>query len=346
MLTGGAAVATQGWPAVLGGAGAPAAAQDVGARTAPVTDPPLTQASKEPGKAAHSSTPSDHPTSPLDRALKRAAKNAENTAKKPIPGKLFRLLPPTTEITFRVATINVLGDSHTGRGGNKPGYGSGVARMGSMSQILRAQSLDIIGLQEFEQPQKVAFTRNNPSWSVFTGTERGHDSIAYRADVWDLVDSGTGTIPYFHGRPTPMPWVTLSHRETGQVVSFISIHNPTSNKHRGNNAASRAEATRREVAMVRLLADKGPVFLVGDFNERAEAFCMVTGGGDIIAANGGSQGGSCAPPAAAGIDWIFGTSDITFSDYVRHDETRARGASDHPLVVAQVTVDGILPTSR
>ena len=79
------------------------------------------------------------------------------------------------------------------------------------------------------------------------------------------------------------------------------------------------------------------------FNERGEAFCMVTGSGDIVAANGGSTGGSCAPPPGAGIDWIFGTSDVTFSDYVRYQDGFVQRTTDHPVIEARATITEPLP---
>ena len=86
---------------------------------------------------------------------------------------------------------------------------------------------------------------------------------------------------------------------------------------------------RQEIALVdSLKAQTGyPVFLTGDFNEREEAFHRVTGGGAAVAANGGVSGN-------VGIDWIFGTPDVTFSDYVRDNSTIAR-ISDHPLIDAR-----------
>lgn len=271
------------------------------------------------------------------------ARAAELKAKRQKAERLAaRRAAPTT--TFRVASINALGDSHTRAGGNKPGYASGPARVHGLLGLLAAHQVDVVGLQEFEIPQRATFNHLAGAWDVFTGTERGHDSIAYRTDVWEYVTGGTGTIPYFRGNPAPLPWVTLRHRDTGREVSFISVHNPTSNAQRGNNAAFRAEATRREIALVRDLAQNGnPVVLVGDFNERSEAFCMVTGGGDIGAANGGSVGGSCAPPPQAGIDWIFGTTDVDFSEYVRQQGGLVARTTDHPVVVASATVTTPLP---
>jgi hypothetical protein len=321
LLTGGAAVAAaQGWiepaksPASID---RPPAVQDI------VAAPPELKR--------------DGPTA-AEKRRARLADIAERQAHK----KKQKAPSPTT--SFRVASINTLGDSHTGGGGNKSRYASGPERTHNLVSILGSQAIDVAGLQEFEVPQKATFNNIAPAWDVFTGTERGHDSIAYRTDVWEYVTGGTGTIPYFHGNPVPMPWVTLRHRATGREVSFISIHNPTSNPQRGNNAGARAEATRREIAMVRSLAANGnPVLLLGDFNERDEAFCMVTGGGDIGAANGGSLGGGCAPPPNIGIDWIFGTTDIDFSEYLRHQDALVARTTDHPVIVARATITEPLP---
>lgn len=355
VLTGGAAFASQRWSSPLprlgadgGGTVAEAVVVDPGTTLEPspgATRPPERTPAPTPPLAA---TPpvAPGPTVPgvhLERKPRRAplAGDAETLARTYGPVGHG----PTT--SFRLATVNVLGDSHTRAGGNKRGYDTGATRMRELVGILESQDLDVIALQELEQPQKVAFRRSAPGWSLFTGSARGRDSIAFRDDVWEQVRGGTGTIPYFHGNPVPMPWVTLRHRATGREVSVLSIHNPTSNPRRGNNAGARAEATRREVAMVRTLAEGGnPVLLLGDFNERSEAFCAVTALGDIVAANGGSNGAGCAPPAHAGIDWIFGTADIDFSDYARHEQARLRRVTDHPVIVARATISEAIPGSR
>ena len=58
----------------------------------------------------------------------------------------------------------------------------------------------------------------------------------------------------------------------------------------------------------------------------------VSNGDDIQAANPGEDTGPCSPPALMGIDWIFGTSDLVFSDY-RRVSTRS---SDHPMLVTSI----------
>jgi hypothetical protein len=73
---------------------------------------------------------------------------------------------------------------------------------------------------------------------------------------------------------------------------------------------------------------------MGDFNEREEAFCAVTRSAPAVAANGGSAGPPCVPPATTGIDWIFGTKNIAFSNYRRLRGGLISQATDHPVIVA------------
>jgi hypothetical protein len=77
---------------------------------------------------------------------------------------------------------------------------------------------------------------------------------------------------------------------------------------------------------------------MGDFNEREEAFCAVTRRAPAVAANGGSAGPPCRPPANIGIDWIFGTQDIAFSDYRRLRGGLIGRATDHPVILADAEV--------
>ncbi len=246
--------------------------------------------------------------------------------------------PPAA--VFRPATLNVLGDSHTARGGNKPGYGSGTARMNGAVGLLNQHGVDLVALQEFELVQKGAFNRiTGASWDFHSGSARARDAVAWRTATWELVEAGARNVPYFGGEIIPMPWVLLRHRETGREVYAMSLHNPTSNPRRGNNARFRAAATNIQIALARELGASGrPVLVMGDFNETGVAFCRVAGAG-LVAANGGS-GSPCSPPPAMGIDWIFGLGDLVFSGYARIGGGRV---SDHPLVVSTATHGGPLP---
>lgn len=304
-----------------------------------LSDDPATPAPEAPAAVG--------PTDPADHAQPLTQFNTPKMRTRRAAAEAAAALAAFPPATFRAATLNVLGASHTAAGGNKPAYRSGDARMVGAVNLLRSYDISVAALQEFEDTQKGAFDRlTGDSWSRFAADSKARDSVVWRTDTWDFRDAGTVSIPYFRGNPAPMPWVLLQHRQTERYLVAISVHNPTSNARRGNNQVHRTRATNIQIDLVRNALQNNPgvpigVLLMGDFNEKAEAFCQVTEGGDIIAANGGSNSPStaCAPPAGAGIDWIFGAGGISFSDYQRVDGPAINAITDHPFVVATTTLD-------
>jgi hypothetical protein len=337
--TGVAALAAWGEP--FGGADDAMTAAELPSDDAP-TAPLTTSGTPTPTESTDpTGTPSSGPSKEKkqERALEKARRKRES-ALADLAEKMAEQARVVDPAVFRTATLNVLGDSHTGSRGNKPGYASGSTRMGGAVALLRNHDVDVVALQEFESVQKGAFSRiAGGTWDYYVANSRARDAVAWREDTWELLEAGTRNIPYFRGNPAPMPWVLLKHRETGREVYFISLHNPTSNAQRGNNAGNRIAAMNIQVALSQELNASGrPVVLMGDFNERGEAFCRITAGG-LIAANGGTAS-PCIPPSGAGIDWIFATPEVGFSEYAR---IGAGGVTDHPLIVATATYDDPLP---
>jgi endonuclease/exonuclease/phosphatase family metal-dependent hydrolase len=253
--------------------------------------------------------------------------------------------PEIAPTAFRVASFNVLGHSHTSGGGNKPGYAAGPTRMRMAVQILRNYRADLIGFQEFEPIQNASFMRlTGGSYGTYPGMKLGRPgvrrTIAWRTDTWELVQASTVSTPYFRGNRVPTPYVLLENKKTSQRVWVINVHNPTSNAKRGNNARWRAVSKQIQTNLVNRLHDQTdyPVILMGDFNERAEAFCAVTSRAPMRASNGGSTGGGCRVPGDLGIDWIFGTTDLEFTSHLRTRSGLVARASDHPIVVADALV--------
>lgn len=277
------------------------------------------------------------------QALQLRKKVQEKSGKRKRHKKAADALPP---LTFRIASLNVLGASHTSRSGNKPSYRDEAARMGIVVGVLRSQGVDVVGFQELESSQFSAFrNRMGSGWSVYPGMSLGtrgvRNSVAWNTSVWQAVETHTTTIPYFHGNRVLIPYVKLRNPATGREAWFISVHNPTSNARRGNNQRWRNIATNIERnLMMRLHADGTPVFLSGDFNERNEAFCKMTVGSRLQSASGGSGGPPCLLPPNLGIDWIFSSPDVAFSNYLRYQTPYEQRATDHPLVRADATLSG------
>ena len=70
----------------------------------------------------------------------------------------------------------------------------------------------------------------------------------------------------------------------------------------------------------------------------AAFFCRFLPPTGFVAAVGGSTSGGCNPPARMPVDWVVGSPDVTFSDYVIDESTVNRRISDHFYISATATV--------
>lgn len=274
----------------------------------------------------------------LNRSVKRFRAAQRRLAKRVSQQLEARSQP----VSFRVASFNVLGDSHTGPGGNKPAsYPDAGPRMDMAISMLRSNGIDVVGFQEFESTQHNMFTARAGEYSLYPGLSLGTKSvrfnIAWRSSMFRLVEAHTLSIPYAGGSRIEMPVVLLESTSTGRRAWFANFHNPADTPRLGNNARWRAEAAGIEVShLTALHAEDGtPVIVTGDFNERAEIFCRFTAGGVFSSASGGSTGASCAPPPSMQVDWVFGSTGVAFDGYAVSDAGRA---SDHAMVHAGATL--------
>jgi endonuclease/exonuclease/phosphatase family metal-dependent hydrolase len=256
--------------------------------------------------------------------------------------------PSELPATSRVASFNVLGDSHT-RTGRKASMGSGVERMRRTVKILDKRELDLVGFQEMQRVQVQEFLRlRTTEWGIYPGlvlTPRdGENTIAWRRSVWTLVEVDTQTIPYFNGRTREMPILLLQHNATGEQVYVMNVHNPATNRRVGNQDYWRDQAMAIEAAKVNEMkaASQIPILVLGDMNEREDVFCYFGQQARLRAANGAgykaNAKGCLPPPRPMSVDWIFGTKDVAFSDYAALRTTRIERTTDHPVVVATATL--------
>ena len=274
----------------------------------------------------------------LERSVRRFRAAQRRLAQR-VSKQLERRSAP---VEFRIASFNVLGDSHTGPGGNKPAfYPDGSARMNMAIATLRNNGIDVVGFQEFEASQYGMFASRAGEYSLYPGLSLGDKSvrfnIAWRSSAFTLVEAHSISIPYAGGSRIEMPVVLLESTTTKRRAWFANFHNPADTPSLGNNARWRAEAAGIEIAHLTALHEQDgvPVIVTGDFNERDEIFCRFTAGGIFSAAAGGSTGGSCAPPPSMQVDWIFGSTGVAFDGYAVTDTGRA---SDHAMVHAQATL--------
>jgi endonuclease/exonuclease/phosphatase family metal-dependent hydrolase len=239
-----------------------------------------------------------------------------------------------------IATFNVLGNSHTKAEGKLPEMAAGKVRLRKALKLLDRAQVSVVGLQELQRPQAQEFERVADGWQLFHSAADSENAIAWQPKLWEQVKTRTVGVPYFNGSERRMPVVKLRHLKTGRAVWFINVHNPADTPQFPGQDDHRAAAIKIEAALVKELSrGKAPVVLMGDLNLKAEAFCYFTESGLLQSATGESREEPCQDPAYDGIDWIFGTKDLTFSgwDVRRDDEVKA--ASDHPLVSVNLTFE-------
>jgi len=261
-------------------------------------------------------------------------------------------IPPSSSaappiLDFTLSSFNVLGSSHTfGTGkGKKSGMAPGVVRARWAAELIGRHGAEVVGFQELQSNQ-LAILRRHTNMEFFPGSSMrradSENSIGWRRDRWVAVETRTVTVPYFNGNGRQMPYVRLRNRATGLEAWFANFHNPADTRRFPGQQRFRSRAVNVEVALAnRLIRETHtPVFITGDMNERDDYFCRLTGGAPMVAARGGSNSGVCRPESPRGVDWIFGSKGVTFTDYLEDRSETVERTSDHPMLVARVRLLG------
>ena len=108
---------------------------------------------------------------------------------------------------------------------------------------------------------------------------------------------------------------------------------------RSSDTDSRRESTEREPRRQLRAGTKLPVVFMGDFNDRREIFYCKMRSKEQYSSSVWWQlqdPSTCTLPRRAGIDWIFGSPDLSFTGYLKLDGGLVDEASDHPLIVSRV----------
>lgn len=237
-----------------------------------------------------------------------------------------------------VASFNTLGASHTT---NSTRYATAAVRTPKQLALLNSFGVDVVGLQEFQAPQRKVFVQSAGStFGIFPddetlATTSGYglteNSIIWRTSRMEFVEGYLMDVQYFTGT-RKMPVVLLRQRSTGRTAWFINVHNPASGVGYGDQTAHRRSAIATERAkIIELRATGRPVFLTGDFNDRTAAFCPLTTGMLTITPDS-IPSMTCAPPAKMGIDMIFTAGPARFTRYARDWKPKDLRLTDHPIV--------------
>ena len=165
----------------------------------------------------------------------------------------------------------------------------------------------------------------------------GTNSIVWRTERFNVLQTETIGIPYFGGHPVQMPYVLLQEKGSGQKIWFANFHNPADVHGKAGHWRASALAIEADLAK-QLGADGTPVVMTGDFNDRAEFFCPFTARAPFMKSASGATGGPpCNVPRGASVDWLLGSSTVSFAQYQAIDGGVVDRITDHPVIVADAT---------
>ncbi|CAN5526320.1 hypothetical protein BH11ACT8_BH11ACT8_27640 [soil metagenome] len=262
-------------------------------------------------------------------------------ASTPAPARLERTRARREgPLTFRLATLNTLSNSHTRPGADSDQYGPSRMRADWTVQALLNNGIDVAGLQEQDGGQLATILEGaSGQLASFPAPEAGdlnvETSIVWNAAEYVAVETGV-VRTQFIARTLARPVVKLRQVATGREFWVVDIHNAPN-----DYQSKRNKAVNQQLAKIRELEQTGlPVFYVGDFNEKATVFCKVLNGTGLVSASGGrlARNGSCVPPRYMRIDWLFGSAAAQWTGYAVEQPPLVRLSTDHHMVMADVTV--------
>ncbi|MDP2775627.1 MAG: endonuclease/exonuclease/phosphatase family protein [Nocardioides sp.] len=244
--------------------------------------------------------------------------------------------------SFVLTTFNILGSQHSAPGGPAAHFAPGRIRTEWAAPLIASYGSSVVGLQEIQRDQLSALDRAlGGAWEFWPGAALGGQgvpqSLMWKSSVWSPTFKGSITVP-FMGKTRPQPVVRLQHAETGREIYVLNVHNSPRDAQGREDERDKAMAIEAQ-AIRELRKDGIPVFLVGDLNEKEEAFCYFSANAGMISASGGSySAGSCRAPRPIRVDWIFGTPDISFSGFRLDTGPEVRRITDHAVLTTTVSV--------
>jgi alpha-tubulin suppressor-like RCC1 family protein len=249
--------------------------------------------------------------------------------------------PRRAPFSFRLASINVLGNGHSKPYAHDDRFGPSRMRADWTAQALITNRLDVAGLQEPTAGQlQGILTAARGRYAAYPGPGAG--DLAVEAPlVWDTRKyeaTKTMTIrTQFIARVLKRPVVRLKDRATGREFWVMNVHNAP-----WDYQEKRNKAVKVQIAKIQELEQSGlPVFYIGDFNEKRTILCKVLKRTGLISPYGGriNQQGKCVEPRQRmRVDWIFGSGIANYSGFAYSRPPLVRLSTDHWVPVVNVQV--------
>lgn len=210
----------------------------------------------------------------------------------------------------------------------------GLSRASRAAHQVRRTRRGVVSFEEVAADQYRLLHSRLPGYSFYPRRKLGTFSsalqIAWKAKLYRVIRTGAIYRPFL-GKPRAIPWVELKDRATQRRFFVISVHNSP-----GGREKERDISTHKEIRLINRLQGRqvGPVFVLGDVNERIE-FCRKVAAATEQMSMDGTRKHPCPDPDGGRNDWMLGTDrGERFNDFKKV----FNHISDHPMVLANVWV--------
>ncbi len=247
---------------------------------------------------------------------------------------------PGGPLSFRLATMNTLGNHHTRPFADADRFGPSRVRADWTAQMLLNNGIQVAGIQEQDAGQLAAIIAGSEGRFASYPEPSAGDLGVESTIIWDTTDFEaleTRTIrTQFIARVLPRPIVKLRQLSTGKEFYVMGVHNAPN-----DYQAKRDKATNKQLAEIQKLQETGlPVFYVGDMNEKKTILCKTMERTGLVSASGGrlKPNGTCVTPKLMRVDWIFGPAQTQWGGFEFSKPPLARLSTDHWVPVVDVVV--------
>ena len=242
---------------------------------------------------------------------------------------------------FNVASFNILGASHTARSSRYATYTPRLNRAVTLMNSAQARRGRHPGVPGDAVRLLRAPGATSKTWGAYYWNPAGKKRDTENAIIWRK-----STMEFVSGHDLRHPLLQRQHPARAGRAAAREVDRAHGVLHQRAQPGQRARATQRSSAPRRsrsrsrrsssCAATGRPVFLTGDFNDRAEGVLPADGRTSCSISPNSIPSMTCVYPRQSSIDWIFAAGQTRFSYFAaRHLPAAGQRISDHPVVQAR-----------
>jgi len=263
---------------------------------------------------------------------------------------------------LKLATYNIMSSTQSAAAD----YGSTKTRAANVATAMKDRGVTVFGVQEMESDQfKTLKDKLGSSWSYYPKSYDSSGGLSQRTIFWKntvykLASSGRANYPIADTAKGGMPWVKLTHLNSGLQFIVYNHHDVAKNGTAFSGYNDAGGALKREAAAKAIVSSikqvntsKLPVFVLGGFNSRFYLrsqdaayngnrnrlpYCILTKSNSLQNTYDTNRGvsGQCPTKTGGDVDHIY--ANLSRTKISGWSQPSVAHASDHNPIIVNATI--------